>query len=766
MKFKVLYFTLLLYIMMTSCAEETVKERINPLTEAWDTPYQIPPFNQIQATDYISAFDRAFIQHAGEIEEIINSDSEVSFETVILPFDRAGQTLENLSNLFFALSQTNSSPQMQEVELEILPLLSSHFDHIMMNDMLFEKVQTVYNNRNREGLDSLQIRLTEKIYTDFVRSGALLSADQKTRLQQINAELATLEVRFDDNLLSDHKSFELIIPKDKENAMGLPQVVTDIANANASQRGLSNKYVFTLDQASLIPFLTYADSTELRKTMYEAYISRGNNDNEFDNKEIVRNIVKLRAEMAQLLGYKNYAEYALEVNMAKTPQNVYSLLDDIWQEALKKSQQELTQMKRIKKNETGIDSFDAWDWWYYAEKLRKSEHSIEDQFFRPYFSLVNVRGAIFDLFNRLYGLTFRPISAPSFNDQCMIYEVLDVTNTHLGIIYLDLFPRNGKATGAWCNEIRAQHYTPEGERITPIIGLNFNFSQVKNSIKSLLSLDEVETFFHEFGHAVHFLLSDVPYRGLREVELDFVELPSQIMENWAFEAEFLEKYCFHYNTDKPLDKSKIQDLIDSKSHNQGFATQEYLAAAYLDMDIHSLTDVENLDLNNFAREMLNNKRGLVDEIAPRYALTNFSHIFGSSEYSAGYYSYIWAEVLDKDAYSFFTQDGKDIYNKEKATLFLQEILSKASSDDGMNLFYNFRGEQQGKDALLISKGFKKKVVSTEEMEKQAAEKEKNAMMERERQEEQRLKEVQRRQEMQEKATEDRSKRLGNRESLR
>jgi peptidyl-dipeptidase Dcp len=520
-------------------------------------------------------------------------------------------------------------------------------------------------------------------------------------------------VKYAANLLAANSGFEIVI-SNYDDLEGLPSSVRDAAATEASARGLKGKWVFTTKKPSMLPFLTYSSKRELREKLYRGYLDRCNYNDSIDNKQVINDIVRLRTERAHLLGYPTHAHYVLDVQMARTPENVYSMMDDLWTPALERAKAEMEAMREMMKSETGLDDFASWDWWYYAEKVRKRDYSLDESSLRPYFSLENVRSGIFELSNRLYGLTFRPVQLPVYHEECETYEVLDEKNEHLGVLYLDYHPRDGKSGGAWCGEYRTQSFDAEGNRIAPIVSIVCNFSRPSGGDPALLSIDETQTFFHEFGHALHALFSQVKYSGLGGVERDFVELPSQIMENWSLEPEMLRRYALHHRTNEPIPTHMIEKLQRSRHFNQGFNTVELLAASLTDMDIHTIENYSPIDVNEFERKMLNERRGLMEQIAPRYRYPYFSHIFDGG-YSSGYYSYLWAEVLDKDAYQAFVESG-DIFNKRIATDFRNKLLARGGEADGMDLYRAFRGADPDRKPLLLGRGLIEEEVVEEENE--------------------------------------------------
>ena len=696
---------------MQGCTPKTEEPMENPLLTEWNDRFGVPPFDRIKAEHFEPALTQAMSVHNAEIDAIVNNNDEPSFENTVLAFDNSGKLLERVELCFGMLCAAETNPEMQAVEQAMSPKLTAHSGAIMMNDGLFERIKSVYERRGALGLDALQIRLTEKIYRRFVRGGALLSAEDKEQLRKVDEELASARVKYAANLLAANSGFELVVNK-LEDLDGLPSSARDAAASEATARGMKGKWVFTTKKPSMLPFLTYSTKRELREKLYRGYLDRCNYNDSIDNKQVINDIVRLRTERAHLLGYPTHAHYVLDVQMARTPKNVYSMMDDLWAPALERAKAEMEAMREMMKSETGLDDFASWDWWYYAEKVRKRDYSLDESSLRPYFSLENVRSGIFELSNRLYGLTFRPVQLPVYHEECETYEVLDENNEHLGVLYLDYHPRDGKSGGAWCGEYRTQSFDAEGNRIAPIVSIVCNFSRPSGGDPALLSIDETQTFFHEFGHALHALFSQVKYSGLGGVERDFVELPSQIMENWSLEPEMLRRYALHHRTNEPIPTHMIEKLQRSRHFNQGFNTVELLAASLTDMDIHTIENYSPIDVNEFERKMLNERRGLMEQIAPRYRYPYFSHIFDGG-YSSGYYSYLWAEVLDKDAYQAFVESG-DIFNKRIATDFRNKLLARGGEADGMDLYRAFRGADPDRKPLLLGRGLIEEEVVEEE----------------------------------------------------
>ena len=674
----------------------------NPFFTGWDTPFGVPPFDRMKPEYFKPAFEEGMRIQKAEIDSIVNNTAPPTFDNVILAYDRSGELFATVSRIFFGLTAAETDDRLEGIKAEMSPQMSKHGDEIAMNPQLFEKIKAVYDKRDSLKLNQAQARLLDRTYKRFVRNGALLGETEKEQLKKINEELSLLGVKFGNNRREAVNAYELVI--DTRDGTGLPSNVVTRARNRAKEKGLDNRLVFTLQKPSWLPFLTYSDKDDLRRRLYEAYLGQCAAGTEFDNTQIINDIVRLRTEKAHLMGFETYAAFVLDERMAKTPEAVYALLDDIWTPALERARterDELLSMKRQEKNDT-MATLNTWDWWYYAEKVRKNRYSFDEEQSRPYFSLENVRSGIFNLCNRLYGISFRPVKMPVYHKDVSVYEALDRDNSHLGMVYMDFFPRPGKGAGAWCGSYRSQGYDRDGNKISPITTIVCNFTEPVGGAPSLLTLDEVETFFHEFGHALHNLFSDVPYQGLLGVERDFVELPSQIMENWAFEPEMLRSYALQYRTGDPMPDRIIQKIQETSLFNQGFNTVELLAASFSDMDIHMLKEYAPFNVADFETYALATKRGLIPEIEPRYHYPYFSHIFDGG-YAAGYYGYTWAEVFDKDAYQAFAETG-DIFDRQVARDFRYKILAPRGVKDGMELYNDFRGHEPSRTPLLKARG--------------------------------------------------------------
>lgn len=703
-----------LFLVMTStlsCGSDIVGDSRNPLLEEWTTEFGVPPFDEIRTEHYAPAFEEAMKMHDAEIQAIVECEDEPTFENVILAMDNAGVKLYELNLIFGMLSSSDLDDKMQEVQNNMMPRIEEHYNNIMLNEALFARVKAVYDKRKSLKLDEVQMRLVEKTYNDFVRSGALLSKEDKARLMQINAELSELSIRFGNNLLKENGSFYIELTQ--EQVTELPEGVRSQAREAAAAMGKKDTYVFTLDKPSMLPFLTYSKNRDLRRELYNGYIMRCNNDNEYDNKQLAEDMARLRVEKANLLGFKSYSHYVTADQMAGNPEAVYKLLEEVFEPAVESAKLELEEMNEIFQRDYPGETFEKSDWWYYAEQVRKKKYQLDEEAVRQYLSLNNVRDGMFYLANRLYGITFRPIVAPRYHKECTVYEVLDHDQSHVGVLYLDPYPRKSKSGGAWCGNFTEQRYV-DGERKAPVVGIVCNFTPPVGNTPSLLSFDEAETMFHEFGHALHFLFADVRYRGLADVEGDFVELPSQIMENWAFQPEIMKEYAVHHRTGEVIPDALIAKIQNASLFNQGFVTTELAAAALIDMDIHSLETYTDMDINDFEKYNLATRRGLIPEIEPRYRYTYFAHIFNGG-YSSGYYFYLWAEVLDKDAFEAFRQ-SRDICDKELAHSFRYDLLAQGGQKPGMEMYRKFRGADPDKTAMLKARGLYQEPVVEEPVE--------------------------------------------------
>ncbi len=704
---KKLFIFVIPVLMLLSCSgsPEKVKTeggRVNPFFETWNTPFGVAPFDKIKDSDYLPAFEEAIREKRAEVSEIADNSDAPTFENTVAALDGTGKLLQKVSGVFFNLTSANTNETLQKIAREVAPKLSGLHDDILMNAKLFERVDSVYRQRNRLNLTPEQLRLVTETWKDFVRGGAKLNSEDKAELKEINRKISILELNFGENVRKAVNRYKLVIEK-KANLAGLPGGVVEAASEAADARGLKGKWVFTLDKPSLLPFLTYSRIRPLREKIFKAYINQCNHGDELDNNANIVKLVNLRLKRANLLGYKTHAAYVLADNVAKTPENVYKLLNQIWTPTMKTAKREVAEMQKIINSEGGKFKLQPWDWWFYSEKVRKAKYDLDDSELRPYFELETVRKGAFMVANKLYGITFtlRP-DIPVYQKDVKAYEVKEADGTPIGIYYADNFPRPGKRGGAWMDAYRPQH-RENGKNILPIICNVTNFTKPTATTPSLLSLDEVTTLFHEFGHALHGLLSNCTYRKLAgtSVPRDFVEMPSQFMENWATDPQILKLYAKNYKTGEVIPDTLIKKIQKSGQFNQGFITGEYLAAAYLDMDWHTIIKPFSGKPMDFEKKSME-RIHLIPEIVERYRSPYFRHAF-SGGYDAGYYSYVWAAVLDADAFAAFKEHG--LFNPKTAKSFRDNILSRGNTEDPMELYRRFRGRDPRVDALLKRKGF-------------------------------------------------------------
>lgn len=685
---------------LSSCNTDSCKD--NPFFFDYGTYLEAPAFDKIKNEHYMPAFIEGMKQNKAEIEAICNNSETPTFENTIWAYDKSGELLGKVGGVFFNMMECMSDDELLQIAEEVMPMMSAHGDDIAMNPVLFEKIKYVYDHRAEMNLDDQQNRVVEKYYNDFIRRGANLNEEDQAKLREINERLSILSLQFGNNLLKENSNFKLVIDNEKDLA-GLPQSSIDAAAEQAKKDGMEGKWAFTLSKPSLIPFLTYSDNSMLRDEIYNAYYNRCDNNNEYDNKAIIKEMLALRLQKAQLFGFDNYANYVLDVNMAKDDKTVDKFLDGIFNSANKLAKKELCEMQEL-----APAKIQRSDWWYYAEQLRKAKYDFDENQIRTYLSLDNVRNGMFMAANKLYGVTFEKRNdIPIYFEGVETYEVKDFDGSTLGLLYLDFYPRESKSSGAWCTSFREGGYDINGVWNPALIQLVMNFTPASGDAPALLDWDETETMWHEFGHSLHSFFSKGRYsRTCGNVPHDYVELPSQIMENWAGEPEVIRMYAKHYKTDEVMPDSLIEKLENSALFNQGFNTTELIAASILDMKYHELTDINvinNLDVDEFERQQMN-AIGLIREIQPRYRSTNFSHVF-SGGYSAGYYAYTWAEVLDKDAFNFFKESG-DLFNPELAKSFRINCLQECGNDEGMVQYKKFRGHEPSIEPYLKARGLK------------------------------------------------------------
>ena len=681
--------------MMYSCATQNEE---NPFLSEFKTPNGVPPFDKIKLEHYEPAFQKGIEEQNANIQAIINNADAATFENVIVAFDNSSPILDRVAGVFYNLTEAETTEELSALDMKLAPVISEHGDNISLNQALFQKIKAVYDKKESLNLTREQERLLDKVYKDFVRSGANLDAEKQARLREINKQLSTLGITFGNNVLNENNEFKLYVEKE-EDLEGLPEWFRQSAAAEAKADGQEGKWLFTLHNASRLPLLQYAANRKLREKIYTAYINRGNNNDKNDNQKVITDIVSLRLEKAKLLGFDCYSNFTLDNKMAKDSKTVMDFLNNLWNYALPKAKAEAKELQKLMNKEGKGQKLAAWDWWYYTEKLRKEKYNLEEEDLKPYFKLENVREGAFTVANKLFGITLTKMEGvPVYHPDVEVFEVKDADGSQLGIFYVDYFPRAGKRGGAWMSNYREQM----GD-IRPLVCNVASFTKPVGDTPSLLTLDEVQTLFHEFGHALHGLLTKCQYKGTSgtNVVRDFVELPSQIYEHWATEPEVLKMYAKHYKTGETIPNELIEKIQKQMTFNQGFMTTELLAAAILDMNLHNLTDTEGLNVMAYEKEAMN-KLGLIAEIAPRYRTTYFNHIIGG--YAAGYYSYLWANVLDNDAFEAFSEKG--IFDQETAKLFRSNVLEKGDSEDPMTLYKNFRGAEPQLEPMLKNRGMK------------------------------------------------------------
>lgn len=676
----------------------------NPFVKPYSDPFEIPPFESIKISDYMPAINLGIKKQKAEIEAIATNQEVPTFENTILAMEESGQLLDRVMRVLMSLNETNSSPELEAVTEEAMPLYSLHQDGIMMDARLFGRVKALYDNRDKVGYDVAQRRAIEQSYKDFTRNGALLNAADQETLKQINAKLTDLYLKFNKNLLNATNAFEIVV--DNENQLaGLPSSSVAQAADDARSRGLEGKWVFTLHAPSRLPLLQYADNRDLRRKMYEGYTNLAF-DGEYNNQPVINEIVKTRAAKARLLGFKDYASYMTDNVMAKTPEAAENLLMQIWTPAVKRVHEEVAEMQALADREGAGITIEPWDYYYYAEKVRRDKYALDEDEVRAYFPLENVREGIFAMAKTLYGINFKELpDAPKYHPEVKVYDVTDNDGKHVAVFMTDYFPRASKRQGAWMEELKGSWTNEDGTSSRPVVYNVGNFSRPTGDTPALLTLDEVETMFHEFGHGLHGMLSRAKYRSQSgtNVDRDFVELPSQIHEHWALEPELLRQYARHYRTGEVIPDSLVRKLQAASTHNQGFATTELAGAALLDLQWgkYNPAEGEDIDVQAFERNVASSL-GMPSQVQFRYRSPYFKHIFGSDGYASGYYTYLWAEVLDTDGFELFAEKG--IFDPATAKAFKENVLEMGGSRDPMELYVTFRGHEPSVDALLRNRG--------------------------------------------------------------
>ncbi len=682
----------------------------NPLLSADENPYGVPAFDKIELRHYEPAFKEAIRQYEAEIDAIANNPEAPDFENTLVALDRAGGLLDKVEGVFFNVLEADGNDEMDAIAEKVTPWVTELSDNILLNDKLFERIKAVYDAKETLDLNPEQMRLLTETYKNFVNNGANLNPEQKERLKQINQELSLLSLQFGNNVVAETNSIQRFVT-DEAELEGLPESAKAAAAEAAEEAGHKGEWLFTPKRTSFTPVLQYCKNRELRKQLLMDYTIRGNRDNENDNKAVINRTMKLRIEKAKLFGYDCPADYILNDCMAKDSKTVNAFLQSVWTPSLAAAKREAAELQKMMDKEKMSQDphtddqvlLQPWDWWYYAEKLRAEKYNLNEEEIKPYFELSNVRRGVFGVANKLYGLKFEPMEGmPVYNKEVEVFKVTDAEDNLVGILYTDYFPRAGKRPGAWMNNICSQYKDAEGVDHRPVIINVGNFNKPTKDNPSLLSMDDVETLFHEFGHALHGLLANTTYKSLSgtNVPRDFVELPSQFMENYCYNPEVMRTYAFHYQTGEVMPDSLIQKINNASKFNQGFVETELLSASILDMDYHCLTEADTIDVNAFEAESMN-KMQMIPEIIVRYRSTFYNHIF-TTGYEAGYYSYTWSAVLDSDAFAAFVETG-DIFNPEVAKRF-RHLLEQGGTRDAQELWDEFRGRKADPKYLLEKKG--------------------------------------------------------------
>lgn len=682
----------------SSCGKH---ERQNPFMSPYTTPYEIPPFEDILIEDYVPAFDAGIAEAKASIDSIANNPEQPTFANTILALDNISPTLERVMSVLMSLTEAHSSDELQAVSEELLPRYTAFSDEMMMNADLFNRVKSLYDRRDSLGLAHDETRALEETYKSFVRNGALLDAEKQAKLKDVNARLSNLYIKFNKNLLEANNAFEIVVDN-KEDLAGIPQSTVDNAAEEAKSRGKEGKWVFTLHAPSRLPVLQYADNRTLREKMWKGYT--GNAQAEpTNNLPVINDIVKARAEKAAILGYKDYAAYMTSDVMAKTPEAAESLLMSIWEPAKAKVRQEVAEMQALSDGLGNDFKIAPWDYYYFAEKVRQQKYALDENEIRPYFAVDSVAKGIFAMAKKLYGITFEEMpDAPKYHPDVKVYDVKDTDGKHLAVFMTDYFTRASKRQGAWMEELKTSWVNPDGSVERPIVYNVGNFSKPTADAPSLLTIDEVLTMFHEFGHGLHGMLSKARLKSQSgtSVDRDFVEFPSQVHEHWAFQPELLKEYAHHYQTGELIPDSLVEKINAAAKHNMGFMTAELSGAALLDLNWGHLNPEGDIDVMAFENSVAE-KLGMPEELTFRYRSPYFKHIFGDDGYASGYYTYLWAEVLDADAFELFKEKG--VFDAETAAA-LKKVLESGASEDPMVLFETFRGHTPSSDALLRQRG--------------------------------------------------------------
>ena len=693
---KILFLSMMLVTLM-ACKNE------NPLLVEQNTPFGVPAFDKVKIEHYLPAFEKAIAENKAEIEAIVNNPEAPTFANTIEALDRSGELLDKVVGVFFNVLEADGNDEMNKIAEEVTPLLSELSDGIILNDALFQRVKAVYEQRETLGLNDEQMRLLTETFKSFANNGANLPEDKKERLKEINQELGLLSLQFGNNVVAETNAYQLFIT-DEAELKGLPESAKAAAKEEAVAAGRPEAWLFTPKRTSFTPVLQYCENRELRKELLMAYTTRGNHDNENDNKDIIVKTMQLRVEKAQLFGYSNPADYILADCMAKDAKTVDAFLESVWEPSLKAAKREAKELQKLLSQDLPGEKLQPWDWWFYTEKLREAKYDLNEEELKPYFELNNVRNGAFQLAHELFGINFEKLEGmPVYNPEVEVFKVTYADGNLVGILYTDYFPRAGKRPGAWMNNICNQYVDANGVDHRPVIINVGNFNKPTQGNPSLLSMDDVETLFHEFGHALHGLLSKATYKSLAGTNTprDFVELPSQFMENYCYHPQIMKTYAFHYQTGEVMPDELIEKINRASTFNEGFVMTELLSASILDMDYHKMTTTEAFDVNAFEEASMKNMQ-MIPEIITRYRSTFYNHIF-TTGYAAGYYSYTWSAVLDADAFAAFVETG-DILNPEVAKRYLH-LLEQGGTRDAQELYLEFRGKPADPKHLLEKKGF-------------------------------------------------------------
>ncbi|MEP2943145.1 MAG: M3 family metallopeptidase [Hyphomicrobiales bacterium] len=676
----------------------------NPLLSIWDTPFELPPFNDIETAHFSEAFEAALLDNVAEVSKVANNKEAPTFKNTIEALERSGESLSKVAGVFYNLSGAHTNPDLQEIERDMAPKLAAHSTKITMNAALFARIDALFEARESLGLNDEENRVLERYHSQFVRAGAKLEGADRTRMAEVSKRLATLGTTFSQNVLADEGAYELVLESEDDLA-GLPDFLISAAASAATERGHDGKHVITLSRSLIEPFLQFSSRRDLREVAFKAWTARGEKGGESDNRALIAETLSLREERANLLGFDTFADFKLDDQMAKTPEAVRDLLIKVWEPAKTRAAEEAMKLQALANQEGANFDIAPWDWRYYSEKVRHAEHDLNEAEIKPYLQLDKMIDAAFDTAGRLFGLKFEELSnMPTYHDDVRVFEVKDASDNHVALFIGDYFARASKRSGAWMSAFRSQEKLKGN--IRPIIVNVMNFAKAPAGEKTLLTFDDARTLFHEFGHALHGMLSDVTYSMVSgtSVARDFVELPSQLYEHWLGEQEIISKYAIHYQTGEAMPQDLIDRVKAAETFNQGFATVEYVSSALVDLELHTMPASDAQDVTQIEKDILA-KIEMPNEIVMRHRTPHFSHVFSGDGYSAGYYSYMWSEVMDADAFQAFKETG-DVFDDDMANKLLANIYSAGGSRDPAELYVAFRGQMPQIDALLEGRGLK------------------------------------------------------------